>query len=66
MPFTACLQNRESRDRGIFPECDLQYTSMGSSRTDSQGRFEASGVAFEDVAEVDGSLWLLDEESVLE
>ena len=28
--------------------------------------FEASGVAFEDVAEVDGSLWLLDEESVLE
>ena len=39
---------------------------MGSSRTDSQSRFEVSGVALEDVAEVDGSLWLLDEESVLE
>ena len=48
MPFAACLQNRVSRWRGIFPECDRQYSSTGFSLASSQGRFITTESLFRD------------------
>jgi hypothetical protein len=42
MPFNPCLQKRESRPRGILPDCARQYPSTESSFTSSQGRFAAA------------------------